>query len=196
MPSRLLPALALALPLFAADELTVYELLPPATHQFAIIYDVTAVQAGAKYFFNPVRPGSIVSKEHVVDRATGRDLEWEVVSGKDAKAAGMASQRLADDTQYLKVHLAAPVPENGESRIRILKTYTDAKSYFENGERLVFDRPLGIRRNVVVLPPGWELTGSASPAIVSTRPDGRVELSFYNDRDDQLPVRVTARRIQ
>jgi hypothetical protein len=37
--------------------------------------------------------------------------------------------------------------------------------------------------------------GSASPAIVSTDADGRVRLSFLNDRDDQLPVKITARRL-
>ena len=137
----------------------------------------------------------ISHKQIAMDRATGKDLEWEVVSGKDAKAAGLGSSRLADDTQYLKVKLASPVPEHGEIRIRILKTYTDAKSYFIDKDKLVFDRPLGIRRNTVILPAGWELTGSASPAIVSTRPDGRVQLSFYNDRDDQLPVRIGGRRL-
>jgi hypothetical protein len=60
---------------------------------------------------------------------------------------------------------------------------------------LVFDRPLGIKRNVVILPAGWELVGSASPAIVSTETDGRIHLSFLNDRDDQLPVKITARRL-
>ena len=45
------------------------------------------------------------------------------------------------------------------------------------------------------MPKGYELVGSASPAIVSTDPDGRIRLSFLNDRDDQLPVRVTGRRL-
>src|SRR5215469_17749022 len=41
---------------FAADEFTLYELLPPETHQFAITYDVTATREGAQFFFNPIRP--------------------------------------------------------------------------------------------------------------------------------------------
>jgi len=48
----------------------------------------------------------------------------------------------------------------------------------------------------VVLPPGYELSASASPTILSTQPDGRLRLSFLNDRDDQLPVKITARRAQ
>ncbi len=59
----------------------------------------------------------------------------------------------------------------------------------------MFDRPLGIKRNVVVLPKGYELVGSASPGIVSTDADSRVRISFLNDRDDQLPVRVAGRKL-
>ena len=87
------------------------------------------------------------------------------------------------------------MPKGGQTRIRIFKTYTDAPSYYVKDGALVFDRPLGIKRNVVILPAGWELTGSASPAILSTDKDGRVRLSFLNDRDDQLPVKITARRL-
>jgi len=176
--------------------MTLYELLPPDRHQFAITYDVTATREGARFYLNPIRPGSTASKERVTERSTGKELEFETVNGKDAKAAGLVSARAVDAALYLKVQLPAPVPKNGETRIRIFKTYTDAPSYYvnSNGE-LVFDRPLGIRRNVVVLPAGWELTGCASPGIVSTQPDGRIRVSFFNDRDDQLPVKITARRL-
>jgi hypothetical protein len=187
--------LFLGLPALAADEFTLYELQPPETHQFAITYDVTINREGAHYFFNPIRPGSTASKERVIDRATGLDLKFETVSGKDAKATGEVPARTPDGDQFLKVTFAAPVPKGGEQRIRIFKTYTDEPSYSIKNGLLVFDRPLGIRRNTVVLPQGWELISSASPAIVSTESDGRVHLSFLNDRDDQLPVKITARRL-
>ncbi len=199
MTRTLLPcAAAVVLGVFslrAADEFTLYELLPPETHQFAITYDVTQTREGAPFFFNPIRPGSTASDERVIERSTGKPLKFETVTGKDAKATGLISARAADDALYIKVHLPGPVPKNGETRIRIFKTYSDAPSYYEKDGQLVFDRPLGIKRNSVVLPKGWELTGSASPAIVSTQPDGRVRLSFLNDRDDQLPVKITARRL-
>ncbi len=179
----------------AADEFTLYELLPPETHQFAITYDVSQNKEGALFFFNPVRPGSIASKERVIDRRSGKELQFELVSGKDAKTTGLVSAKAADDAQFIKVHLPGSVPKGGETRIRIFKTYTDAKSYYVQDELLIFDRPLGIKRNVVVLPAGWELVGSASPAIVSTGADGRIHLSFLNDRDDQLPVKIVARRV-
>jgi hypothetical protein len=189
-------ALLFATTAFAADEFTLYDLLPPDTHQFAITYDVTQTREGAALFFNPIRPGSIASKERVIARATGADLQFEVVSGKEAKASGLVSDKTADDAQFIRVHLPGPVPKGGQTRIRIIKTYTDAASYYLNKDgQLVFDRPLGIKRNVVLLPKGWELIGSASPAIVSTDDDGRIRLSFLNDRDDQLPVKITARRL-
>jgi len=179
----------------AADEMTVYDLLAPATHSFDIVYDVSATTPGAGYFFNPIRPGSTASKERVADRASGKPLEFAVVDGKTAKAAGGVDAGTGDDAQFLRVKLLKPVPQGAETRIRIYKTYTDAASYQETAAGLVFDRPLGIKRNVVILPKGYELTGSASPAIVSTDADGRIRLSFLNDRDDQLPVRITARRL-
>jgi hypothetical protein len=187
-------SLALSLPLMAADEFTLYELLPPDTHQFAITYDVTETKEGATLFFNPIRPGSVATKERVTFRATGQDLPFEVVSGKEAKAGGL-SEKTADDAQFIRVHLPGAVPKGGQARIRIVKTYTDAPSYYLKGDELVFERPLGIKRNVVLLPKGWEVVGCASPAMISTDADGRVRVSFVNDRDDQLPVKIVARRL-
>lgn len=187
--------LSICLPALAADDYTLYELLPPDTHQFAITYDVTVTREGAKYFFNPIRPGSTATKERVIERSTGKDLKFETVTGKDAKTTGEVSSRAADNDLFLKVTLPGPVPHGGQTRIRIFKTYADAPSYYEKDGLLIFDRPLGIKRNTVVLPQGWELVASASPTIVSTDSDGRVHLSFLNDRDDQLPVKITARRL-
>jgi len=192
---KLTVLLLAAAPLFAADEITVYDLQAPSTHSFDIIYDVTATREGAAYFFNPICVGSTASKERVVDRATGKPLEFATVDGKTAKASGLVGPRTADDAEFLRVKLARPVPKGGETRIRIYKTYTDAPSYYEKDNTLVFDRPLGIKRNVVILPKGYELIGSASPAIVSTEADGRVHVSFVNDRDDQLPVKIIGRKL-
>jgi hypothetical protein len=200
LPKISLPKLAavtllLCLPAVAADEFTLYELLPPESHQFAITYDVTATREGAPFFFNPIRPGSVATKERVIERSTGKELKFEMVSGKDAKATGFMPPDTLDKDEFIEVHLPAPVPKGGETRIRIFKTYTDAASYSLHDGKLVFTRPLGIKRNVVVLPKGWELVECASPGIVSTDEDGRVRISFLNDRDDQLPVKIVARRL-
>jgi hypothetical protein len=179
----------------ASDEFTLYDLLTPESHQFAISYDVTQDREGAEFFLNPIRPGSVATKERVIERSTGKELKFEPVTGKDAKAAGLVSAQTPDNAEFIKVHLPGPVPKGGETRIRIFKTYTDAASYYLKDGQLVFERPLGIKRNVVMLPKGWEVVESASPAMVSTDADGRVRLSFLNDRDDQLPVRIVARRL-
>jgi hypothetical protein len=192
---RLFAFLLVTTPIFAADEFTVYDLLAPETHKFAIVYDVSATREGSPYYLNPIRRGSVADKERVVDRATGQDLKFDIIDGKTAKADGMGGRNTADDDQFLRVHLLKPVAKGSEARIRIYKTYTDAASYSEKDGILVWERPLGIKRNVVILPRGYELTASASPAIVSTDADGRVRLSFLNDRDDQLPVKIAARRI-
>jgi hypothetical protein len=179
----------------AADEFTLYELLAPESHQFAITYDVTETREGAQFFFNPIRPGSVATKERVVERSSGNPLKFETVSGKEAKTTGLLPPTTKDDAQFIKIHLPGPVPKGGETRIRIFKTYTDAASYYLKDGKLVFERPLGIKRNVVLLPQGWELIECASPGIVSTGPDGRIRVSFLNDRDDQLPVKIVARRL-
>lgn len=195
MKNAFLLLLLVSTPLLAADEFTLYDLLAPESHQFAITYDVTQDREGAELFFNPIRVGSVATKERVLARATGNPLQFEVVSGKVAKESGLVSAKTADDAQFIRVHLPAAVPKGGETRIRILKTYTDAASYYVKDGNLVFERPLGIKRNVVLLPKSWELIECASPGIVSTDADGRIRISFLNDRDDQLPVKIVARRL-
>lgn len=196
MLRRILIVLLLCGAASASDEMTLYDLLAPETHSFAIVYDVTQTREGAQFFFNPIRPGSTASKERVIERASGKELKFETVTGKEAKASGLIGQRAKDEDLYIKVTLPRPVPKGGETRIRIFKTYTDAPSYYLNDAGLlIFDRPLGIRRNIVILPAGWELIGSAAPAIVSTDKDGRLRVSFVNDRDDTMPVKITARRL-
>jgi hypothetical protein len=136
-----------------ADDYTRYELLSPGSAKFRILYEVTATTAGATEFFNPIRKGSVASDEHVYDRYTGAPLAFDVVDGETARAGGV---RGADSSgRYIRVHLARAVPGEGEGRILIDKTYYDPKSYYEQDGFLVFDRPLGIKRNSVVLPSGY-----------------------------------------
>jgi hypothetical protein len=191
----LIPLLLLGGSAVAEDEFTLYELLAPDSHRFAITYDVAAEREGDRYFLNPIREGSIATDERVVDRATGRPLRWEIVTGKQARAAGLTPEAVKDSSRFVKVELSTPVPKDGARRIRIFKTYADPKSYYAAGDRIVFDRGLSIRRNAVVLPAGYELVACSVPAIVSTEADGRVKASFVNDRDDVLPVKIVGRRL-
>ncbi len=172
------------------DEYTRYELLAPETASFKIIYDVTAVTPGAKYFFNPIRQGSVATDESVIDVMTGALLKFQEITGAEARESGLANASL--ETHYIRVELARPVPQGGEGRIRIIKTYKDPKSYYRDGSAIVFDRPLGIKRNAVVLPPGYELTSCNIPSQVLEEPDGRVGISFMNAYPGQAPLIIRA----
>lgn len=163
----------------SADEYTRYELLAPGSGRFRIHYEVTAVTPGAQYFYNPIRKGSAASDENVLDAATGRGLAFEVVAGTVARKDAL--MRDADpDTDYIKVTLPRKLPANGQARLVILKTYEDAKSYFLDGTTLVFDRPLGVKRNKVVLPAGYQVTSLSVPSQIRTENDGRIAISFMH----------------
>ena len=174
------------------DEYTRYELLAPDTASFAIDYEVTATTPGAVYFFNPIRKGSVASDESVFDMMTGAPLKFEQVSGSEARASGLANADLGMD--YLRIHLARPVPpDGGQARVRIVKTYKDPKSYFQDGDTIVFDRPLGIRRNSVVLPAGYMLTECNVPSQVLSEPDGRIRISFMHQAPGAAALVVKAK---
>ena len=175
-----------------SDDYTRYELLAPGSAKFRIYYEVTATTAGATQFFNPIRKGSVASDERVFDRLTGAPLAFDVVGGDVARAGGV---RNADSTsQYIRVHLARPVPKDGEARILIDKTYYDPKSYYEENGLLVFARPLGIKRNAIVLPRDYELVSCNVPSQVIEE-NGRLSVSFWNALPAEAPLVVKARRL-
>ncbi len=194
----LFAALLLAAPVAAevarqteADAYTRYELLSPDSHKFRIVYEVTATTPGATRYFNPIRPGSTASDEHVGDRATGQPLAFAEVGGDAARAGGLPD---ADPSaRFIAVTLAHPVPDGGEARLLIDKTYADAASYRRDGDTLVFERSLGIKRNAVVLPPGYELIACNMPSQVLQQPDGRVMVSFWNASPAPAPLVLKAR---
>ena len=169
------------------DEYTRYELLAPETASFRIYYEVTATTAGAKYFYNPIRKGSVATDEQVLDAMTGKPLQFEVVHGADARKDPLMAKADAD-TDYIKVTLVRPVPEHGQGRVIILKTYKDAKSYFMDAKGIVFNRPLGIKRNKIVLPAGYEVTGCTVPSQIETEPDGRLAVSFMHAGAGEAPL--------
>jgi hypothetical protein len=175
------------------DEYSRYELLDPESAQFHILFEVTAIEPGATVYFNPIRKGSVASGEAVFDRATSRPLQFEVVSGEEARASGLPEADLATD--YIRIHLPRPVPRDGGVRLLIEKTYKDPQSYARKGaDRIVFQRTLGIRRNAIVLPAGYELTSCNAPAQVLPGPDGRSVVSFMHTGPAAFPLVIEARR--
>ena len=177
-----------------SDAYTRYELLAPGSAKFRIIYEVTASTPGATYYFNPIRKGSVATDERVTDRASGKPLEFDLVGSAVANAGGVRNR---DTSQtYIRVKLARPVPaDGGEARVLIEKTYEDTTSYFVRGDTLVFTRPLGIKRNAVVLPAGYELISCNFPSQVLQEPDGRIGISFWNNTPAEAPLTLRARPI-
>jgi hypothetical protein len=176
-----------------ADHYTRYELLAPGSAKFRIIYEVTATTAGATRYFNPIRKGSIATDEAVYDRMTGDKLKFEVVSGRVARDGGVTR---ADTTgEYIMVTLPRAVPKDGEVRLLIDKTYEDPKSYLVSGDTITFDRSLGITKNSVVLPLGYELIAVNYPSQIRREADGRIQVSFINIGSAAVPYVVKGRKV-
>ena len=173
------------------DEYTRYELLAPETASFKIHYEVTATTAGATVFYNPIRKGSVASDESVFDAMTGKPLAFAIVSGADARKDPLMADADAS-MDYIRVTLARSVPPHGQARMLIVKTYKDAKSYHTDGDAIVFDRPLGIRRNQIVLPPGYEVVRLSVPSQILTEPDGRIAISFMHAGAGEAPLVIRA----
>src|SRR5215470_15103602 len=175
-----------------ADEYTRYELLAPESSSFAIRYEVTATTPGATEYFNPIRKGSVASNESVIDVMTGQPLHFEVVSGDEAgKDPLMKSENTSVD--YIKIHFARPVPPEGQARLLIIRTYKDPKSYYREGDTIIFNRPLSIPRNSIVLPAGYELVACNVPSQVLSESDGRIAISFLNSSGAEAPLIIKAK---
>jgi len=177
----------------SADTYTRYELLAPESHQFKIYYEVTQTRPGARFYFNPIREGSEASDESVTDPATGKPLKFEVVTGAQAKT-DEPGESFNPAGKYIKIYLAHPVPNTGEYRLIIIKTYRDEKSYYQEGDLIVFKRSLSIPRNSVVLPAGFEIVSTSVATQLIAEPDGRLKLAFVNPGSGgPLEVTIKAR---
>ncbi len=143
----------------------------PRLNSFKILYEVTATTPGATHFFNPIRKGSVASDESVFDAATHAALDFEIVSGSDAR-----KDPLMDDADpagsYIKITLARPVPTEGQGRLVILKTYQDAKSYFRDADAIVFNRPWASNATRSCFPPGTNWSPATCPRKCSPSPTG------------------------
>lgn len=187
-----------------SDDYTRYELLDPSSASFRIVYEVTATTAGATRFWNAIRKGSAASNESVSDPTNGKPLKFIEVSGAEARVNGFSNAEV--DTRYIQIELPRPVPKEGEIRLLIDKTYKDEKSYFVEPVTgfIVFSRSLGIKRNSVVLPAGYEVVACNYPSQVFAEPVAsagagpvqatRLRLSFMNLGPDAVSYLVKARR--
>ena len=177
----------------AHDDYTEYNMLDPASHQFHIVYYLNQRQVGATTLLNQTRSGSEGSDIAVSDPQTGRPLKFEYKTGAELNAAGETG-RLAATEHYIRAFLPRPVPVGGEGRVRIEKTYLDEKSYFAQGEEIVFARSLGIGRNAIVLPRGYAVASSNVAAQLTALPDGRLKLTFENINTYAADVMIRGRK--
>ena len=182
-------------PFYSHDSYTQYELLDPATHRFAITYYVTERRAGATVLLNQTRSGSAGSDISVFDPQTGKPLKFDYLSGEELAKDGTPG-RFDPAEHYIRAQLPRPVPQGGEGRVKILKTYTDEKSYFTDGNDIVFKRSLGIARNGIVLPAGYRLVSSNVAAQMFTLPDGRLKVSFEHAHGYAADVTIRARKAE
>jgi len=143
-----------------------------------------------------VRAGSTVANPSAVLLDTGEQLKVETISGAELKKRGLdAGEPVTDTTQIVVISFPA-IKEGQSARLRITETYTDPNRYLMDGDELVWDRAFGRPRNAVVLPAGWTVTASSTPAVISQDPDGRQRLYFENNRNDEIQVLIRARRAQ
>ena len=154
---------------------------------------MAAVTPGAKFFFNAIHNTTQVTDLSAIDLMTGAPLVIKEVTGDQARAAGLKEANAA--TRYLQVQLARPVPEGGEVRIRIHKTYKDAAAYRREGDVVVFSRGLTVRRDAVVLPKGYEVVGANLPVQVIEEADGRIAASLMNLYPGAAPFVLRARAV-
>jgi len=175
------------------DSYTQYELLAPESGSFRIIYDVSATSAGAQYYWNTLRNGSEHTVDAVWDLFSGAALPWEIVDGTMAKKNGHSAA--SEETDYLQITLKRPIPKAGESRLRIDKTYIDTASYYSDNEGIVFSRTLGIKRNSIILPQGYELTHCNYPAQIQLTDDARIKISFLNRSSQPVSLVVRAKAL-
>ena len=165
-------ALALAAYVFAQppqtvqDEYALYDLLAPETASFRTVYDVSVTASGATVFHDGIGTGlttTPASDDGVVDLMSGAALKYTATA------------------TALDITLPRAVPaDGGQARLRITKTYKDAKNYRRDGSGLIFDRAVPIRHAAILLPAGYQLTECNVPSQVLADPDGRIRVSFMN----------------
>jgi hypothetical protein len=176
------------------DREIVYFLKAPETHAFSLYHDYTASREGEHQYVNVVRTGSTVSDPSARILDTGEELKTRILTGADIVREKIEiSERVDADTHVVLIPFT-PVKSGASIRLRISETYTDPARYTLVNGQLMWHRSFGRNRNDMVLPNGWYLTTSAVPAVISEEPDGRLRLSFWNPRPDNVDVFVKASR--
>ena len=159
------------------DEYAVYDLQAPAS--FKAIYEVAFTTAGATVFHDAIGAGlttAPAADDSVIDLMSGAPLKYTV------------------SATAIDVQLARPVPpDGGQARLRITKTYKDARGYRRDGDGLTFERAIPIRRAAILLPAGYRLTECSVPSQVLMDPDGRIRVTFMHQAPGPAALVLKAR---
>jgi len=119
---------------------------------------------------------------------TGEVLKTRTLTGADiAREKIDIAERVEPETQVVLIPFT-PVKKGTSMRLRISETYTDPARYALIEGQLMWHRSFGRNRNDMVLPDGWYPTTCSIPAVVTEEPDGRIRLSFWNPRPDNVDV--------
>ena len=164
------------------DEFATYELLAPETNAFRTDYEVAVTTASATTFYDRIGSGL----QSVPPAVGGADRAIDLMTGD--------ALNVEQKGEYLEIRLARPVPaDGGQARLRIVKTYKDPKSYYREGDTIVFSRSIGLRRAAFVLPAGFQLLECSVPSQVLSEPDGRIRVSFMNQAPGPAALVIKAK---
>jgi len=181
--------------LFAQDAYTEYALLDdPSSAAFRILFMPLETRAGATILINGTRHGSEGGEVSVWDPRTGKPLKFEYIGGSEALSRKIPGNFTPED-HYIVAQLPRPVPEGGEGRVLIEKTYKDARTYYPEGPSdIVWVRALGAQRFGVILPKGYSLVSANIASQMMILPDGRLKLALTNPSGGGSPITIRARK--
>lgn len=181
------------LPQEAEDMIVTYHLKSSDSKQFQVVSEVSATTPGAVYYYDALNFGEEIGVAAAIDLMTGDSLRWDLVDGSHAKRNGHPKATLS--RKFIKVFLGRPVPENGEARIKIVKNYTNSTAYAQKGDHMTFNRLMGVKRTVVVLPKDHEVISCNYPAQVTLNNTGHLVVSLMNHGTRSIPLLLAYRKL-
>lgn len=181
--------------MFSLEPYTQYAMLDdPGTNAFRVTYMPFEDTVGATLLINGTRHGSDGGDVEVYDPRTGKPAKFDYLTGVEMIAQKVPGRYTPED-HYIKAQLPWPVPEGGEGRVLIYKTYKDARTYYADGaDTIVWVRGLSAHRVGLVLPKGYSLVSSNIAAGILGLSDGRLKLSIINPSGGGSPLTLRARK--
>ena len=172
----------------AEDEYTRYELLAPETVELQDHLRPGGGHAGSEGVLQR-DPQHHSGERPVGDRPDDGRGAQDQRSDRAARRAARASKKQSSRLATCRWSSRGRCRPAAKSRIRIHKTYKDAPTYHREGDAVVFNRALTVKRDIVVLPANYEILGGerSSPGDrTGGRPDRR-------EPDEHLSRRRAAR---